>query len=79
MFVYIFYIILFASARFRLPRRQDETFGFNPRTEAYVDLIEAGIIDPPRVAALIDTIEALVVELAKDKPAFTPPGGGGGF
>jgi chaperonin GroEL len=69
---------------------KSQTFGFNAQSEAYVDLIEAGIIDPAKVvrtalqdaasvAALIVTTEALVTELPKEKPAFTPPGGGGDF
>jgi chaperonin GroEL len=69
---------------------KSQTFGFNAQTEAYVDLIEAGIIDPAKVvrtalqdaasiASLIVTTEALIADLPKDKPAFTPPGGGGDF
>jgi chaperonin GroEL len=69
---------------------KSQTFGFNGQTEAYVDLIEAGIIDPAKVvrtalqdaasiASLIVTTEALIADLPKDKPAFTPPGGGGDF
>jgi chaperonin GroEL len=69
---------------------KSQTFGFNAQTEAYVDLIEAGIIDPAKVvraalqdaasiASLIVTTEALIADLPKEKPAFTPPGGGGDF
>ncbi len=69
---------------------KSQTFGFNAQTEAYVDLIEAGIIDPAKVvraalqdaasiASLIVTTEALIADLPKAKPAFTPPGGGGDF
>src|SRR6266700_2988122 len=65
---------------------RSETFGFDAQTERYVDLVEAGIIDPAKVvrAALQDaasvagrlvTTEAMVAELPKDKPAM--PGGGG--
>ena len=57
------------------------------QAEQYVDLIEAGIIDPAKVvrtalqdaasvAALIVTTEALVAELPKDRPAFSAPGAG---
>jgi chaperonin GroEL len=63
------------------------TFGFNAQTEQYVDLIEAGIVDPAKVvrtalqdaasiASLIVTTEALVTELPKDKPN-APLGGPG--
>src|SRR6202521_3647256 len=67
---------------------RSETFGFDAQTETYVDLVEAGIIDPTKVvraalqdaasiAGLLVTTEAMVAELPKDKPA-TPamPGGG---
>src|SRR6266849_3378378 len=67
---------------------RSETFGFDAQTESYVDLVEAGIIDPAKVvraalqdaasvAGLLVTTEAMVAELPKDKPA-TPgmPGGG---
>jgi chaperonin GroEL len=71
----------------KILEHKSQTFGFNAQTEEYVDLIEAGIIDPAKVvrtalqdaasvAALIVTTEALVVELPKEKPAFAPPGGG---
>src|SRR6266480_4616556 len=66
---------------------RSETFGFDAQTENYVDLVEAGIIDPAKVvraalqdaasvAGLLVTTEAMVAELPKDKPA-TPgmPGG----
>ncbi|MFC0220699.1 chaperonin GroEL [Pseudochelatococcus lubricantis] len=66
-----------------------QTYGFNAQTEEFVDLIEAGIVDPTKVvrtalqdaasvAGLIVTTEALVAELPKDKPAL-PAGGPGGF
>jgi chaperonin GroEL len=66
---------------------KSQTFGFNAQTEQYVDLIEAGIVDPAKVvrtalqdaasiASLIVTTEALVTELPKDKPALPQPHGG---
>src|SRR5438067_1413070 len=68
---------------------RSENFGFDAQTETYVDLVEAGIIDPAKVvraalqdaasvAGLLVTTEAMVAELPKEKPA-TPgmPGGGG--
>jgi chaperonin GroEL len=65
---------------------KSETFGFDAQDETYVDMLEAGIIDPAKVvrAALQDaasvsglliTTEAMVAELPKDKPAM-PAGGG---
>src|SRR5229473_656342 len=67
---------------------RSETFGFDAQTEKYVDLVEAGIIDPAKVvraalqdaasvAGLLVTTEAMVAELPKDKPAS--PGMPGGM
>jgi chaperonin GroEL len=74
----------------KILENKSQTSGFNAQTEAYVDLIEAGIIDPAKVvrtalqdaasiASLIVTTEALIAELPKEKPGFSPPGGGGDF
>ena len=64
-------------------------YGFNAQTEQYVDMVEAGIIDPAKVvrtalqdagsvAGLLITTEAMVAELPKDAaPPMMPPGGGG--
>ncbi|MFD1702598.1 chaperonin GroEL [Methylopila henanensis] len=65
------------------------TFGFNAQSEEYVDLLEAGILDPVKVvrtalqdaasvAGLLVTTEALVAELPKDKsgPSGAPAGAG---
>jgi len=71
----------------KILENESATFGFNAQTEQYVDLIEAGIVDPAKVvrtalqdaasiASLIVTTEALVTELPKDKPS-TPIGGPG--
>ena len=68
---------------------KSETFGFDAQKETYVDLVEAGIIDPAKVvraalqdaasvAGLLITTEAMVAELPKD-PAPPMPGGGGGM
>ncbi|GLK74756.1 60 kDa chaperonin 7 [Methylopila jiangsuensis] len=66
------------------------TAGFNAQTEEYVDMIEAGIVDPTKVvrtalqdaasvAALLITTEAMVAELPKkDSGAPAMPGGGMG-
>ena len=58
------------------------TFGFNAQTEQYVDMVQAGVIDPAKVvrtalqdaasvAGLMITTEAAIVEAPKK-------GGGGG-
>ncbi|QLH70487.1 chaperonin GroEL [Rhodopseudomonas palustris] len=71
----------------KILENRSQTFGFDAQTEQYVDLIEAGIVDPAKVvrtalqdaasiASLIVTTEALVAEIPKDKPGFaTAPGG----
>jgi chaperonin GroEL len=63
--------------------------GYNVDTEEYVDMFEAGIIDPTKVsrtalqnaasvASLLLTTEALVTEIPERKKAPAAPGGGGG-
>jgi chaperonin GroEL len=60
------------------------TRGFNAETVEFVDMMQAGIIDPTKVervalqnaasvAALLLTTEALVTELPEEKPAAAPP------
>ena len=61
-------------------------FGFNAQTEEYGDLVQAGVIDPTKVArtalqnatsiaSLLLTTEAVVAEIPekKKKQAATPP------
>ncbi|HEY1475037.1 MAG TPA: chaperonin GroEL [Pseudolabrys sp.] len=68
---------------------KSETYGFDAQEEKYVDMVEAGIIDPAKVvrtalqdagsvAGLLVTTEAMVAELPKE-PAPAMPGGGGGM
>ncbi|PIO99596.1 chaperonin GroEL [Pleomorphomonas carboxyditropha] len=68
---------------------QSETFGFDAQNETYVDMIQAGIIDPTKVvrtalqdaasvAGLLVTTEAMVAELPKKDAAPAMPGGGMG-
>jgi chaperonin GroEL len=72
----------------KVTENKSQTFGFNAQTEQYVDMIEAGIVDPAKVvrtalqdaasvAGLLITTEAMVAEVPKDKPAPAMPGGGG--
>ena len=60
------------------------TRGFDAESLAYVDMIQAGIIDPTKVerialqnaasvAGLLLTTEALVTDLPEEKPAAAPP------
>jgi chaperonin GroEL len=67
-------------------------FGFDAQKEEYVDLVQAGIIDPTKVvrialqdaasvASLLITTEAMIAEKPKEKtaPAMPPGGGMGGM
>ena len=73
----------------KILENKSQTYGFNAQTEEYVDMIEAGIVDPAKVvrtalqdaasvAGLLITTEAMVAELPKEKPAMPMGGGGGG-
>ena len=65
-----------------------ETYGFDAQSEQFVDLIQAGIIDPTKVvraalqgaasvAGLLITTEAMVAEAPKKESVAAMPGGGG--
>lgn len=67
----------------------DGNFGFNAQTEEFVDMFEAGVIDPTKVArvalenaasvaGLLLTTEALIVE-KPEKHTPVPPMSGGGM
>ena len=76
----------------KLLETDNATSGFNAQTEEYVDMIQAGIVDPTKVvrtalqdaasvAALLITTEAMVAELPKKDtagPGAGMPGGGMG-
>jgi chaperonin GroEL len=73
------------AAKVRESKEKD--FGFNATTDAYEDLVKAGVIDPTKVvrsalqnaasiAGLLLTTEALVSEVPEEKkPAAPMPGG----
>src|SRR6202046_422230 len=72
----------------RLLEQKSSTYGFDAQTEKYVDLVEAGIVDPTKVvrialqdaasvAALLITPEAMVADRPKKESAPPMPGGGG--
>ncbi|MCT7374570.1 chaperonin GroEL [Chelativorans salis] len=75
----------------RLMDAKDPNTGFNAQTELYVDMIEAGIVDPAKVvrtalqdagsiAALLVTTEAMVADIPqKDAPAMAGANGMGGM
>ena len=63
-------------------------FGYDAKSEQYVDLFDAGIIDPKKVtrvalenaasvAGMILTTECALVDIKEDTPAPPPMGGGG--
>ncbi|CAL2103457.1 chaperonin GroEL [Tenacibaculum sp. 190130A14a] len=68
----------------------DKDFGYDAKSEAYVDMLEAGIIDPKKVtrvalenaasvSGMILTTECALVDIKEDTPAGggMPPMGGG--
>ncbi|MBS7542088.1 chaperonin GroEL [Ancylobacter oerskovii] len=74
----------------KVQESKDQNFGFNAQTEQFVDMIEAGIVDPAKVvrtalqdaasvAGLLITTEAMVADLPKPAAAAPAmPGGGMG-
>jgi chaperonin GroEL len=74
----------------KVKESKEKNFGYNAATDAYEDLVKAGVIDPTKVtrtalqnaasiAGLLLTTECVVVERKEDKPApAAPPGGGMG-
>jgi chaperonin GroEL len=61
-------------------------FGYNAKTDEYVNMLEAGIIDPTKVtrvalenaasvSGMLLTTECVITEVKKDEPAM-PMGGG---
>jgi chaperonin GroEL len=72
----------------KVRQSSDANFGFNAETEAYEDLVAAGVIDPTMVtrtalqnaasiAALLLTTEALISEIKEDQKSPAMPQGGG--
>jgi chaperonin GroEL len=64
----------------RISDNQSQTYGFDAQTEEYVDMLQAGIIDPAKVvraalqdaasaAGLLITTEAMVAEAPKKEAA----------
>ena len=74
----------------KINESKSQTFGYNAQTEEYVDMIEAGIIDPAKVvrtalqdaasvAGLLITTEAMIADRPKkDSGAMGGAGGGMG-
>jgi chaperonin GroEL len=73
----------------KITENKSQTFGFNAQTDEYVDMIEAGIVDPAKVvrtalqdaasvAGLLITTEAMIGDKPKKEAPAMPMGGGGG-
>ncbi|WP_457091227.1 chaperonin GroEL [Microvirga sp. P5_D2] len=74
----------------KINENKSDTFGFNAQTEEFVDMLQAGIVDPAKVvrtalqdaasvAGLLVTTEAMVADAPKrDNGAPAMPGGGMG-
>ena len=71
-----------------ITKSKSNTYGFNAATEKYVDMVEAGIIDPTKVtrsalqnaasvASLMITTEALITEIQEPKGGAGMPDMGG--
>jgi len=63
-------------------------FGYDAKSEEYVDMLKAGIIDPKKVtrvaienaasvAGMILTTECALIDIKEEAPASPPMGGGG--
>ena len=74
----------------KITENKSETYGFNAQTDEYVDMFDAGIVDPAKVvrtalqdaasvAGLLVTTEAMIAEAPKEKAAPSMPPGGGGM
>lgn len=74
----------------KVRENKDVAYGYDAEQDRYVDMVQAGIIDPTKVtrtalqnaasiAALLLTTEALVTEIPEEKPAMPPGGMGGGM
>src|SRR5207302_1958256 len=74
----------------KVKESKDKNFGYNAQTDAFEDLVAAGVIDPTKVtrtalqnaasiAALLLTTECVVVEKKEKEKAPPMPGGGGGM
>ena len=73
----------------KLLEAKDPNYGFDAQTEQYVNMIDAGIIDPAKVvraalqdaasvAGLLVTTEAMIAERPRKESAPAMPGGGMG-
>jgi chaperonin GroEL len=72
----------------RVRDNKSAAFGFDAQTEEYVDMLDAGIVDPAKVvraalqdaasvAGLLITTATMIAEAPKKESAPAMPGGGG--
>jgi chaperonin GroEL len=83
--------VIIDTVRRTAAEKKNKNIGFNVLTSKYVDMIEAGVIDPVKVvrgalenaasiAAMILTTDVLITDMPeKDKAPAMPPGGMGGM
>jgi chaperonin GroEL len=81
--------VILENVRRTQKEKKNKNIGFNVISEAYVDMIKDGVIDPAKVtrgalenaasiAAMILTTECLITDVPeKEKGPMMPPGGGG--
>jgi len=80
--------VILENVRRQQAEKKDNHIGFDVLSEEYVDMVEAGVIDPAKVtrgalenaasiAAMILTTEALIADEPKDEPDMGAAGMGG--
>ncbi len=81
--------VILAEVRRKQEEKGDDKIGYDVMSGKYVDMVEAGIIDPAKVtkgallnaasvAAMVLSTEALITDIPEpEQPASTPGGGGG--
>jgi chaperonin GroEL len=81
--------VILENVRRKQIETKDNKLGYNVLTEAYGDMVKAGVIDPAKVtrgalenaasiAAMILTTEALITDIPEPEPPMPPGGGMGG-
>ena len=81
--------VVVENVRQKQAKDKNKQIGYDVLSEAYVDMVEGGVIDPAKVtrgalenaasiAAMILTTEALITDIPEEAPAM-PPGGAGGM
>ena len=83
--------VIIDTVRRTAAEKKNKNIGYNVLTNKYVDMIQAGVIDPVKVvrgalenaasiAAMILTTDVLITDMPeKDKAPAMPPGGMGGM